>query len=136
MSQVCDSGRDKLGRWSYITIKGKKNRKVTVISAYRVCDNSIATAGPTTCWKQQWHQLRKRGYQDPNPCCIFLKDFQTFLDQHIYNDEELINGIDANETDKAGTDLHAFLLENNLVDAVCHLHPEVTPPNTYQHSNN
>eukprot|EP00957_Ditylum_brightwellii_P170037 12942651-Ditylum_brightwellii.AAC.1 len=24
MSQVCKSGRDKLGRWSYITIKGKK----------------------------------------------------------------------------------------------------------------
>eukprot|EP00957_Ditylum_brightwellii_P149901 11416586-Ditylum_brightwellii.AAC.1 len=24
MSQVCDSGRDKLGRWSYITIKGTK----------------------------------------------------------------------------------------------------------------
>eukprot|EP00957_Ditylum_brightwellii_P108244 8258491-Ditylum_brightwellii.AAC.1 len=49
MSQVCGSGWDKFGRWSYITIKGKKNPRVTIISAYQVCENSIATAGLTTC---------------------------------------------------------------------------------------
>eukprot|EP00957_Ditylum_brightwellii_P193844 14761019-Ditylum_brightwellii.AAC.1 len=27
LSQVCDSGWDDLGRWSYITIEGKKNQK-------------------------------------------------------------------------------------------------------------
>eukprot|EP00957_Ditylum_brightwellii_P139009 10595421-Ditylum_brightwellii.AAC.1 len=38
--------------------------------------------------------------------------------------------------DAAGTDLYTFLLENDLMDAFCHLHPEVTPPNTYQRSDN
>eukprot|EP00957_Ditylum_brightwellii_P110532 8431299-Ditylum_brightwellii.AAC.1 len=90
MRQVYNSGQDKLGRWSYIMKKGKKNWKVTVISAYQVCDNSIVTAGPTTYWKQQCHQLRENRYQDPDPRCIFLKDFQTFLDQRICNDKELI----------------------------------------------
>eukprot|EP00957_Ditylum_brightwellii_P182708 13916697-Ditylum_brightwellii.AAC.1 len=48
LSQVCDSGQDKLGRWSYVTVKGKKNQKVMIVSAYRVCDNCVAQAGPTT----------------------------------------------------------------------------------------
>eukprot|EP00957_Ditylum_brightwellii_P205435 15343879-Ditylum_brightwellii.AAC.1 len=52
------------------------------------------------------------------------------------NKEELIIGIDANETDAEGTDLHSFLFENELVDAFCHLHLDATPPNTYQCSEN
>jgi hypothetical protein len=30
-------GKDKYGRWSYITIDGKRDTKVTIITAYRVC---------------------------------------------------------------------------------------------------
>eukprot|EP00957_Ditylum_brightwellii_P200993 15321558-Ditylum_brightwellii.AAC.1 len=51
----------------FVTIKGKKNWNVMVISAYRVCNNSLATTGPCTCWKQQWRQLRTRGYKEPDP---------------------------------------------------------------------
>eukprot|EP00957_Ditylum_brightwellii_P079538 6047680-Ditylum_brightwellii.AAC.1 len=54
LSYVCNLGRDEAGRWSYIMLKGTKNRKVTVISAYRVCKNQLSQAGPSTCWKQQW----------------------------------------------------------------------------------
>eukprot|EP00957_Ditylum_brightwellii_P101223 7713766-Ditylum_brightwellii.AAC.1 len=53
VSQVCNSGSDTLGQWSYTTLNRKQGRKVTIISAYRVCDNSLDQAGPTTCWKQQ-----------------------------------------------------------------------------------
>eukprot|EP00957_Ditylum_brightwellii_P198819 15154417-Ditylum_brightwellii.AAC.1 len=67
VSHVCDSGSDVLGRWSYVTLKGKKGRKVTTISAYHVCENSLDQAGPTTCWKQQWGQLKKKGYGRPDP---------------------------------------------------------------------
>eukprot|EP00957_Ditylum_brightwellii_P175679 13376602-Ditylum_brightwellii.AAC.1 len=59
-SFVCDTGKDTLGRWSYTTFKGKHDQKVTVISAYRVCNNTLAQAGPQTCWKQQWCFLRKK----------------------------------------------------------------------------
>eukprot|EP00957_Ditylum_brightwellii_P075911 5769864-Ditylum_brightwellii.AAC.1 len=66
-SHICNSGKDVIGRWSFVTIEGKKNWKVTVISAYHVCNNSLAHAGPSTCWKQQWRQLRKQGYKEPDP---------------------------------------------------------------------
>eukprot|EP00957_Ditylum_brightwellii_P198845 15156457-Ditylum_brightwellii.AAC.1 len=34
--------------------------------------------------------------------------------------------------DAEGTDLCTFLIENELVDAFHHLHPDAIPPNTYQ----
>ena len=34
-----------LGRWSYITIKGRDHNHLTIISAYRVCQTSIKTQG-------------------------------------------------------------------------------------------
>eukprot|EP00957_Ditylum_brightwellii_P142991 10894954-Ditylum_brightwellii.AAC.1 len=107
-----------------------------VVSAYQVCENSLVTAGPSTCWKQQWRQHRKWGYKEPDPQILFLKDFKKIIDQQIGSNEELIIGIDTNETDSNGTGLQTFFIENDLVDAFSHLHPNTAPPNTYQHSNN
>eukprot|EP00957_Ditylum_brightwellii_P030217 2287185-Ditylum_brightwellii.AAC.1 len=107
-----------------------------MISAYQVRSNSLATAGPSTCWKQQWRQHRKRGYKEPDPRRMFLKDFKKFIDQQISKNEELIIGIDANETDNIGTGLQTFLLENDLEDAFTHLHPDIAPPHRYQRSDN
>eukprot|EP00957_Ditylum_brightwellii_P190106 14472190-Ditylum_brightwellii.AAC.1 len=67
VSHVCDSGSDVLGQWSYVTLKGGNGRKVTTISAYHVYENSLDQAGPATCWKQQWRQLKKKGYGCPAP---------------------------------------------------------------------
>eukprot|EP00957_Ditylum_brightwellii_P092209 7019789-Ditylum_brightwellii.AAC.1 len=67
VSQVRNSGCNPLGHWSYASIKGRKDRKVTIISAYRVCENSLDQAGPATCWLQQWQQLKKQGRGNPNP---------------------------------------------------------------------
>ena len=33
------------GRWSRVTITGSKERKITVISSYRVCYNTVEKAG-------------------------------------------------------------------------------------------
>eukprot|EP00957_Ditylum_brightwellii_P096180 7327123-Ditylum_brightwellii.AAC.1 len=71
-----------------------------VISAYRVCENNLSQAGPSTCWKQQWRFFRKKGHLNPDPRKLFLRDFTAFIDKQIGNDEELIIGIDANETDE------------------------------------
>eukprot|EP00957_Ditylum_brightwellii_P149546 11388126-Ditylum_brightwellii.AAC.2 len=48
----------------------------------------------------------------------------------------MIIGINANETDNIGTGLQTFLLGNELIDAFSHLHPDIAPPHTYQHSDN
>eukprot|EP00957_Ditylum_brightwellii_P013601 1025952-Ditylum_brightwellii.AAC.1 len=35
VSKVCDSGSNHMGRRSWVTIKGGKDRKITLLSAYR-----------------------------------------------------------------------------------------------------
>eukprot|EP00957_Ditylum_brightwellii_P062431 4737807-Ditylum_brightwellii.AAC.1 len=35
-SYICNSGKDKLGRWSYTTLKGKFGQRVTIVFAYCV----------------------------------------------------------------------------------------------------
>eukprot|EP00957_Ditylum_brightwellii_P186575 14205268-Ditylum_brightwellii.AAC.1 len=42
--KVHDSGADQFGQWSFITLTGRNKRKVTIVTVYRVCKNSLATA--------------------------------------------------------------------------------------------
>eukprot|EP00957_Ditylum_brightwellii_P185949 14156678-Ditylum_brightwellii.AAC.1 len=74
------------------------------------------------------------GHQNPNPRKLFFCNFTRFIDSRLEKDEELIIGIDANETDVETSDLHKFLTETDLVDAFRHAHPNATPPNMFQHN--
>eukprot|EP00957_Ditylum_brightwellii_P196160 14945966-Ditylum_brightwellii.AAC.1 len=76
--------------------------------------------GPSTCWKQQWRYFCKKGHQNPDPRKLFFCDFTQFIDSRLEKDEELIIGIDANETDEETSDLHKFLTDTDLVDACRH----------------
>eukprot|EP00957_Ditylum_brightwellii_P108712 8292384-Ditylum_brightwellii.AAC.1 len=51
-------------------------------------------------------------------------------------EEELIIGIDANDTDRATTDFRRLSKQCDLVDVFTHLHPDETPPHTYQRGGN
>jgi len=50
-SRVIDKGEDPLGlgRWSYVTLRGKGDRKLTVVTAY----NATISQGDATNFKQQ-----------------------------------------------------------------------------------
>eukprot|EP00957_Ditylum_brightwellii_P015662 1181888-Ditylum_brightwellii.AAC.1 len=74
-----DSGKDKWGRWSHITLRGQNGRKVTFVSAYQVCDNNLSTAGLNTAWMQQWCAMKREGFDNPNPQKQFLTDLGTFI---------------------------------------------------------
>eukprot|EP00957_Ditylum_brightwellii_P079977 6082145-Ditylum_brightwellii.AAC.1 len=63
-SYICNSGKDKLGRWTYTTLKGKSGQRVTIVSTYCDCDNNLAQAGSQICWKQQWCFLKKKVMQN------------------------------------------------------------------------
>ena len=54
----------KMGRWIQCTIRGKDNRKVTMITAYQVVKQSITQAGPKTAYMQQYQRLRLTGHPD------------------------------------------------------------------------
>eukprot|EP00957_Ditylum_brightwellii_P143723 10950077-Ditylum_brightwellii.AAC.1 len=44
--------------------------------------------------------------------------------------------MDANDTDQANSDFRKFHSQCDLVDVFAHPHPDISPPHTYQHSDN
>ena len=65
---IIESGSDphKLRRWSYCTICGKLNAKVTIITAYRTWKCDIEKLGINTFAAQQWNQLEQQELEDIN----------------------------------------------------------------------
>jgi len=66
-SHVIQQGSDSiLGRWSYQELLGKNNRRVVIVSGYRVCKQKFDGASNTTS-AQQTHLLQAHGEPHPNP---------------------------------------------------------------------
>eukprot|EP00957_Ditylum_brightwellii_P008250 623753-Ditylum_brightwellii.AAC.1 len=74
--------------------------------------------------------------RDPDPRKIFLQDFSKIVEDRIRKEEELIIGMNANDADCANSEFEKFHINNDLVDGFAHLHPNTTPPPTYQRGNN
>ena len=73
---ITTSGNDPtgLGRWSYITISGRDNIKLTVLSTYRVSQKSIKHAGLSTNIQQQWQRLEEKNLEDTNIRDLMIND--------------------------------------------------------------
>ena len=99
-SKLIDQGRDPsgLGRWSFITIVGKQDTKLTVICAYRVCKGqNINNVGPTTAYAQQYGLLKKAGKKSPNPRKQFITDLKGFILEKRAERHEILLCMDGNE---------------------------------------
>ena len=61
-SRVHSKGQDPygLGRWSYITLKGKQDSLITIITAYRVCQKSSSSTGLKTAYIKQLRALQRK----------------------------------------------------------------------------
>ena len=59
--------KDKIRRWSRVTIEGKGDQLLTIYSMYRVNANKIDTAGGDAVWMQEYKHLLHNGIKDPNP---------------------------------------------------------------------
>ncbi len=59
-SRVMDKREDPmgLGRWSYITLRGKGTKWVVIVTAYNICTTHNSNSGDTTAYKQQHRILR------------------------------------------------------------------------------
>ena len=53
-----------LSRWVYTILNAKHNRKIVIIAAYRVCQNSLPR-GHETAYSQKYQLLRKRNIINP-----------------------------------------------------------------------
>jgi hypothetical protein len=78
-ARLIKSGSDDMGRWTYQTLSGKRNRNVTIITAYQVCDKSVSQRGRYAAAAQQESLLRQRGEANPNPRKQFRLDLHHFL---------------------------------------------------------
>jgi hypothetical protein len=91
-----------LGRWSYITLRGKDNKKLTIVTGYRVCQATPSSAGIKTAYMQQYRKisakLRDTDKQStPNPRHQFVLDLQAWLENLIKEGHHIILSIDSNE---------------------------------------
>jgi hypothetical protein len=80
-----------MGRWSYITLRGKQKKKVTIVMAYN-CGHST---GLKTACQQQTRILSKLFRSNnlpgtPNPHQQFILDLQSWLSYLISLEHEII----------------------------------------------
>jgi hypothetical protein len=112
-----------MGRWNEIAISGRKGKSVMVITAYRVCKNSVAIAGPTTSFAQQWHILRRLGDKTPDPRKRFIKDLEKRVSKALQDKQGVIVMLDANESlQHFNNDFTKWVRESGLVDIHVHRH--------------
>ena len=124
-----DAGRDLMGSFSWMRLRGRRGRKITIISCYRVVQSSGAGLGDATAFVQQETVLRDHGVANPNPRVLGLQYLEVFVKERSAAEEEVILSIDANET-TAGSrgQLANFVRRTGLIDAVASRHSN--PPRT------
>jgi len=163
-SRILEKGTDPfgLGRWSYAIMRGAGNKRIAMITAYRVCTQSINTIGETTATAQQFRQLSKQMREhdtvdDPKPRWQFIIDLQAWIESLVSEGHDIILCLDANEninnntgsytplqyisnkpTIGSGHDgsLATLMCTCGLVDPLLLQHPDQTPPSTYSRSDN
>ena len=130
-SQVTKSP-DSLGRWSTVTITGRQNTKLTIISAYRVNHNTLGSAGMDTVWMQEYEELLKRGESNPNPRLQFLDDLSDEVRNLQQKGHHIILQMDANDTlhTPGVSRFKQFLYDTELANAHAYLHPLLEEPPT------
>jgi hypothetical protein len=72
---------EQLGRWSGSTYQLGNNKRLNVITAYRVIDQPITTNNSKSTSSQQFHRLRERGTNTIKPRRKFTMDFITQVEE-------------------------------------------------------
>ena len=119
-----------MGRWTSITLQGKRNNKITIITTYRANKNDISRCGPSTIFSQQWHYQHSLGIIQPNPRQSILEDLETYINELKNRGDEIIIMMDANESTASLSQLSLWINNNNLIDIHQYIHgPD--DPETY-----
>ena len=92
-------GSDKMGRWSWMDLKGKGGKIVRVLSGYRVSQTNSKDIGPLTACQQQFNSLVFNNSTTLNPKKAFLQDLCKFIKdwKKQGDDRELVVMLDAND---------------------------------------
>lgn len=108
-SRIMEHGNDFLGRWVWVTLRGKKQERLTVAAMYRP-NQGYTTDGPLTVWAQQRARLQELALErgdtaevDPRERC--LTDLKKWVDQRRNRGDKVVILTDANQSlsDSTGT---------------------------------
>ena len=113
--RIVKRGSDEMGRYTWIQLNGKNNKKVIIITAYRVCKagNSIGTH---TAHMQQVKHLLQKGMVTPNARKEMIKDLGEMIKEHLSEGRGVILMLYSNEEweKKSQGDMSEFLLATQL----------------------
>ena len=85
-----------LGRWSGLTLRGKQNRYLTVVTAYCRCGGTINTANIGGTFSREYEHFRMKGYRQPNPARQqFFVDLQEVILGKLDDNHDIILMMDA-----------------------------------------
>ena len=132
---VCKHSRDRLGRWASICLQLTPTKRLRIISAYQVCNNS--RPGHNTAASQQvvQHILERSGQQQlsSNPRQLFIHDLQQFVRQSQTNGELIVLAGDFND-DISGSNsgMHKLAQTCELIDLFSRRLGTTSHPSTYQ----
>ena len=111
-------GSDELWRWSWITLEGKKDKKITIITAYRVCPGNIH-ASDGTIWKQEWRSLTTPSQPTPDPRKQIVVDLATFVTTLQRAHHSILIFIDANDHQRSSP-FTKFYNDLDLIDIIAY----------------
>ena len=119
-SRVMKHGADKMGRWSYFQLDGKKKKSIMFTTAYRVSQRS--SGGPNTAYTQQRSTLLADG-NTTQPRKQFISDLISQVNTWSANGIPSIVMLDANECIGDEIDgISRLQRKTKLVDLHAYLH--------------
>lgn len=116
------NGTDRMGRWTYYTLRRRHQTPLTIYSVYMVCQKPTNETG-TTSYHQQKLQLTAEGRPNAHPRQAFLADLKASVRQHQSSGHAVILGGDFNCDMSPGSVLANFAATLNLVDPWVHHYP-------------
>ena len=97
-SATINKGEDPsgLGRWTFMTLFGKKNSRTTIFNIYRQFDSPIYSVGEATVIKQQWLLLQEQR-KDIHPHKAAIIDIIEAIKKKQKEGHEVLIALDGNE---------------------------------------
>ena len=126
-SRICKSGEDKLGRWTYIMMQGKKGKMIKIYTVYRVCDQRHQQ-GNCTIYLQQKNDLMNAGRGNEDPRKALLSDLLQQINKDQAEGHRIIINGDMNEDLYKVGSITQFLGQSGLYNVIQEKHEAAAPP--------
>lgn len=115
--RIISSGSEKLGRWNYTTILGRKNKCITNFTIYRVCEQKNQS-GNCTIYMQQENDLKNSNRKEHGPREAILIDLSIQIKKEQNKGNHILVIGDVNEDLYKNNRIETFLRENGLYNAI------------------